>query len=483
MLAFSLAAPEVLLLIALCVVLLLDSFLAKNEAPLIAYLAAQLSLWATALMVYSLTFSRAEKVVGLERMYIVDEIGGVLKIAILVITSVGFVYARKYLREHQMWRGEFYVLGLSSVLGMLIMVSGYNLLSLYLGVELLSLSMYALVAFRRDDPRASEAAMKYFVLGAVASGLLLYGMSMLYGLSGTLSLDGLKDYFTAQGMENHVMLIFALSFLVAGLAFKLGVVPFHMWLPDVYQGAPTAVTLLLSSAPKIATLALLIRILVDGLSPALASWSQLLMVFGLLSVVLGNIVAIAQTSLKRMLAYSAISHMGFILLAVLTGTEGGYSAALFYSIIYALMSSGAFAILILLGNHHADPDHLDCLRGLNQRSPWFALLMLIILFSMAGIPPTAGFYAKLAVIDAIMAEGYWIAAIVLVVMSVIGAYYYLRAIKLMYFDEPEESLPIVAGLDFKVTLGLNSLSMIILGMFPGLLMAVCASAVKASQLL
>lgn len=481
MAAFLIASPEVFLLTALCTVLLLDLWVTK-ESPLITYLATQVSLWTTALLVYGNTFSRGMSITGLNSMYIVDEVGGLLKISILLLSSLSFVYARKYLREQNMWRGEFFVLGMAAILGMMVMVSGYNLLVLYLGLELLALSMYALVAIQRDSSRATEAAMKYFVLGAIASGLLLYGISMLYGMSGTLSIIELKAYFQAQaGLHTNILFLFSMTFIVAGIAFKFGAVPFHMWLPDVYQGAPTAVTLFLGSAPKLAGLALLIRLLADGLEAGQSSWAQMLMVLGLLSVILGNLIAIAQTSLKRLFAYSTIAHMGFVLLGALVGNQEGYSAAIFYAIIYALMSAGGFAVLILLGNRASDPDHLDSLRGLNERSPWYALMMLLILFSMAGIPPTVGFYAKLSVIKVVMGEGYLLVALVLVLMSVVGAFYYLRAIKLMYFDEPLERTPVVAEVDFQVMLSLNGLAMVLLGIFPGVLMGICSAAVSMAM--
>lgn len=483
MAAFAIASPEVFLLAAICTVLLLDLWVAKG-APLITYLATQLALWTTALLILGKSFnSDGAFITGLGGMYIVDGLGNILKISILLISSLAFAYSRKYLREQNMWRGEFFVLGMAAILGMMIMVSGYNLLVLYLGLELLALSMYALVAMQRDNSRASEAAMKYFVLGAIASGLLLYGISMLYGMSGSLSIIDLKAYFQAQaGLHTNILFLFSMTFLVAGIAFKFGAVPFHMWVPDVYQGAPTAVTLFLGSVPKIAGFALLIRLLADGLDAGQSSWSQMLMLLGLLSVVTGNLIAIAQTSLKRMFAYSTIAHMGFVLLGVLVGTKDGYSAAMFYTIIYALMSVGGFAVLILLGNRMSDPDSLDCLRGLNDRHPWYAFIMLLIFFSMAGIPPTAGFYAKLSIIKVVMGEGYLLVALTMVVMSVVGAFYYLRAIKLMYFDEPEESTPIVAEVDFQVLFSFNGLLMVILGIFPGVLMGICALAVSTSNL-
>lgn len=482
MAAFEIARPEIFLLAALCVVLLLDLFLGK-ESRVITYLAAQASLMTTILLVYSSFFNRADKTVGLEGMYVVDEMAGILKIAILLVSILAFACARKYLRDQDMWRGEFYVLGMTAILGMLIMVSGYHLLVLYLGLELLSLSLYALVAMRRDDAQATEAAMKYFVLGAVASGFLLYGMSMLYGVSGSLEINNLREYFSSQtDIVSNVPLLFALTFIVAGLAFKLGLVPFHMWLPDVYQGTPTAVTLFLSSAPKVAAFALVIRLMVEALGPAEAAWSQMFMLLALLSIALGNILALAQTNIKRLLAYSAISHMGFMLMGIVMNSHLGYSASMFYVLLYALMSAGAFAMLILLGRKGYEIVNLEDLKGLSGRNPWFALMFLFILFSMAGIPPTAGFYAKFAVIEAVVQGGFVWAAVFMVVMSVVGAFYYLRIIKIMYFDKPQEQPPIEADMDIRVLVSANGLLMILLGIFPGILMSICDLALVASRL-
>ncbi|MEZ5479197.1 MAG: NADH-quinone oxidoreductase subunit NuoN [Thiolinea sp.] len=487
---FGYAAPEVFLLVALCTVLVLDIFLGE-ESPLITYLAAQLSLWTTVLLVYSNSFSRTY-FAAIERMYMVDQLGGVIKIAILLLASMTMIYARKYLRDQNAWRGEFFVLIMVAVLGMMVMASGHNLLILYLGLELLALSLYALVALQRDSAQAAEAAMKYFVLGAVASGLLLYGMSLIYGLTGSLELGVIRDYLDAAQLQEggqvlpnqDIVWLFALSFIVAGLAFKLGMVPFHMWLPDVYQGAPTVVALFLGSAPKLAILVLVIRLLQEGLGVLQPSWSQLLLVLGLLSVVAGNLIALAQTSLKRMFAYSAIAHMGFMVLALASEVEGNnhFSTAMFYVLVYALAAIGGFAILVLLGRRGYDPDALDSLSGLNARHPWYALMMLLILFSMAGVPPTAGFYAKLAVLKVVFNAGHVWPVVIMVVMSVVGAFYYLRAIKLMYFDEPQDQAVLRVDADFGVLFSLNGLVIIVLGLFPGLLMGVCMDAIKASGL-
>lgn len=475
----TIATPEIFLLSTICLILLIDLFL-RDDGRMVTYLLSQVALLATALLAYGAM--DGNKTVGLYGMYVSDDLAGVLKISILLLTAGVFVYARKYLKDRSMWQSEFFLLGLFAVLGMLVMASANHLLVVYLGLELLALSMYALVAFNRDDGRSSEAAMKYFVLGAAASGLLLYGISVLYGLSGKLDIAGVLEYVSAQNVLENIPLLLALVFMVAGIAFKFGAVPFHMWVPDVYQGAPTAVTLFLGSVPKLAALAMLLRVLAESMGAARPGWAQLLMVFGLLSVFLGNLVAIAQFSLKRMLAYSTIAHMGFILLGTLTGSTQGYSAALFYTITYAMMAAGSFAILILLGRDGFEAETLDDLKGLNDRNPWYAFMMLLLLFSMAGIPPTVGFYAKLSIIQAVMQSGYLWVAVFMVVMSVVGAFYYLRAIKMMYFDKPDQATPIKAEMDFNLLLSANGLLMLVLGLFPSALMGICTAAMMASRL-
>ncbi len=477
MMNIAIATPEIFLLSTICLIIVLDLFL-RDDVRTVTYLLSLVALVATALLVYSAQGD--EKITGLHDMYVRDDLGRVLKISMLLLTSAVFIYARKYLLDHNMLQSEFFFLGLFAVLGMMVMASANSLLVMYLGLELLTLSMYALVAFNRDDGLSSEAAMKFFVLGAVASGLLLYGMSMLYGLSGKLDIGGVAAYVGTQNVLTNIPLLFALVFIVAGVAFKFGAVPFHMWVPDVYQGAPTAVTLYLGSVPKLAALALLLRILAEALGAAQPGWGQLLLVFGLLSIFLGNIVAVAQISLKRMFAYSTIAHMGFVLMSVLAGSSTGYSAALFYTVTYALTAAGGFAILILLGRTGFDAENLDDLKGLNERNPWYALLMMLLLFSMAGIPPTVGFYAKLFTIQAVMQAGYIWPAVIMVLMSVVGAFYYLRAIKMMYFEKATETAPITAELDFNVLISVNGLLVIVLGIFPGTLMSICAAAIGAS---
>jgi NADH-quinone oxidoreductase subunit N len=476
MMNIAIATPEIFLLSTICLIMLLDLFL-REDCRTVTYLLSIVALLATALLVYSTM--DGQKIIGLNDTYVRDDLSGILKISMLLLTAVVFVYARKYLLDNKLWVSEFFLLGLFAVLGMMIMASANHLLVVYLGLELLALSMYALVALNRDSGRGSEAAMKYFVLGAVASGLLLYGISMLYGLSGKLDITGVATYVAAQNVMENIPLLFALVFVVAGIAFKFGAVPFHMWVPDVYQGAPTAVTLFLGSVPKIAALAMLFRVLAEANAAAQPGWGQMLLVFGLVSVLLGNVVAIAQFSVKRMLAYSTIAHMGFVLMGTISG-EQGYSAALFYTITYALTTAGGFAVLILLGRAGFEAETLDDLKGLNERNPWYALLMLLFLFSMAGIPPTVGFYAKLSIIQSVMQAGYLWPAVFMVVVSVIGAFYYLRAIKMMYFDKPDDDSPIKAELDFNVLVSVNGALMLVLGFFPGFLMGVCSLAIGAS---
>lgn len=474
------ALPEIFLTLAICLILLLEPFLRDERRRMLSYLLVQASLVITALLVINTLHT--EKTWGLNAMYVRDDLGGLLKISILLVSSIAFVYARQYLQEKNLWKNEFFILALFSILGMLVIASANHLLLVYLGLELLALALYALVAFSRDDGRATEAAMKYFVLGAIASGMLLYGISILYGIThGQLELNAIANYVNNQSTLKNTPLLFALVFIVGGIAFKFGTVPFHMWAPDVYQGAPTAVTLFLASVPKMAAFAILIRVLGESLGTAQSGWAQLLLVMGLLSVMIGNLLALAQFNLKRMLAYSTIAHMGFVLLAAMTGTLEGYSASLFYTIIYALTSVGSFAVLILLSHQGIDAETLDDLKGLNERNPWYAFIMLLLLFSMAGIPPMVGFYAKFSVIQAMLQTGYLWPAVFVVVMSVIGAFYYLRAIKMMYFDKPEQNTAItIQASDFKIVLSINGLLMLILGLLPSSLLDICTKALASS---
>jgi len=403
----------------------------------------------------------------------------VLKLAAVGVVALGFLYARDYLQQNDLLKGEFFLLGLFGLLGMMIMISANSLLTMYLGLETLSLSLYALVAFERKSASAAESAMKYFVLGAIASGSLLYGISWIYGLTGSLQFDQIAAAVRT-GDATGVPLYVGLAFITVGIAFKFGAVPFHMWLPDVYQGARTPVTLYIASAPKLAALALVMRVLVDGLGDLHGVWQGMIMVLAVLSLLIGNIVAIAQTNIKRMLGYSAIGHVGFILMAVFTGTEAGYAAALFYTLTYVVMAAGAFGMVILLSRQGFEAEHLGDFKGLNARSPWFALMMLFFMFGMAGVPPWVGFIAKLSVISAVLDSGFPGLAVLLVLASVVGAYYYLRVIWYMYFDAAEDKSVFQAELDTRLVLSLNGVAVLVLGVLPGWLMALCVSVIALS---
>ncbi len=468
---FALASTEIFLLCAICVVLLADLFVPPDR-KIVSYWLALASLAGSFAFAWSLGLSGPA--LAFTGAFVLDPMATVLKLATCVVVGFVFVYSRGYMQTRQLFEGEFYTLGLFGVLGMFVMISAHSFLSIYLGLELLSLSLYAMVAFDRNSAAASEAAMKYFVLGAIASGTLLYGISVLYGLTGTLDLSELAAGIDS-GAANSLAVLFALSFVLVGVAFKLGAVPFHMWIPDVYHGAPTTVTLYLGSAPKIAAFALIMRVLVEGLGDLYLSWRDMLIVMSVLSMALGNVVAIAQTNIKRMLAYSTISHVGFILLGFIGGGSEGYQAAMFYTLTYALMAAGAFGVVILLSRSGFEADQLDDFKGLNERSPWFAGVMVILMFSMAGVPPLVGFYGKWVVLAAVLDAGLAWLAVAGVVFSVIGAYYYLRIVKLMYFDKPEDSAPLEAGMDLRLLLSVNGLAVLGLGVFPGSLIALCAA--------
>lgn len=467
--------PEVIVLSMACVILLAEVYVGTRVRWL-SYVLAQLTL--VAAFIFTVRDVPAAPVQAFNNMFVDDALARVLKAAVEIITFVVFAYSRDYIRDRDMYRGEYFVLGLFGVVGMMVMISASHLLTLYLGLELLSLSLYAMVAFQRDSIRATEAAMKYFVLGALASGLLLYGMSLLYGTTGTLEIAGIKQG-VAHVTGDNVVMIFGLVLVIVGMSFKLGAVPFHMWIPDVYDGAPTSVTAYIGAAPKLAAFAMFMRLLIGGLQDLVGSWQEMLVILAVLSMVIGNVVAIAQTNIKRMLAYSTISHVGFFLLGLANGTPEGYSDALFYMLIYAFMSLGAFGILILLSRAGFEAEQIDDLKGLNQRKPWYALMMLLLMFSMAGVPPTAGFYAKLVVIQAaVNANMLWL-AIVAVLLSVVGAYYYLRVVKVMYFDAPQDNTPVRAGSEMHVLLSANGLVMVALTPWIGTLMSLCQAVIKS----
>ncbi len=473
------AGAEIFLLVMVSILLIVD-ILFDSADRTATYVLAQATL--VGCVVITVVTHEPGAVYLFHNTFVDDTMSDVLKVFSYLAVSMMLVYSRNYLMARGLFTGEFMALTLFALLGMMVMISASHFLTLYLGLELLSLSLYAMVALQRDSATATEAAMKYFILGALASGLLLYGMSMLYGATGSLELAVVSDAIS-HGVQNKQLLTFGLVFIVAGLAFKLGAVPFHMWVPDVYHGAPTAMTMLIASAPKLAAFAFVMRILVDGMQPLMVHWSGMLEILAVLSMGLGNIAAIAQTNLKRMFAYSTIAHMGFLLLGVLSGGLDGYGAAMFYAVVYVLMSLGGFGMIMLLSREGFEADMLDDFKGLNQRSPWLAFVMLLLMFSMAGVPPTVGFYAKFSVLSAAVNSGHMALAVIAVLFSLIGAFYYLRIIKLMYFDAPESHVPISLYPDSSVLISFNGLAVLLLGILPGNLMAICAASVQQSLLL
>jgi len=470
------AIPEIALLVMVSLLLVVDLFVPERERHVTFWLAIA-ALLSCATLAGSITGNATA--VTFQAMFVADPMSQTLKVAVLLAVAVTLVYGRAYLQEREMLRGEFLSLALFATLGMMVMISAHHFLTLYLGLELLALSLYAMVALQRDSVRATEAAMKYFVLGALASGMLLYGMSMLYGATGSLDIARVA---AALGGANasQSLAAFGLVFVVAGVAFKLGAVPFHMWIPDVYHGAATPTTLFIGAAPKIAAFAFVMRLLAQGLGGMGQDWQLMLAILAAASIGLGNVVAIAQTNLKRMLAYSAISHMGFLLLGILAGTDNGYSSAMFYVLTYALMTLGAFGMILILSRAGFEAEELDDFKGLNRRSRWFAFVMMVIAFSLAGIPPAVGFLAKLAVLQAAWEAGFGALVVFAVLMSVVGAFYYLRLVKLMYMDEPAGEISIAPRADMRVLLSANAIAVLSLGIVPGPLMDLCARVITAS---
>jgi NADH-quinone oxidoreductase subunit N len=478
-------APEVVLLVMACVVAMIDLWVTHpRRTP--TYLLAQASLAVVALL-HLAHFDDGQTFYAVQRMVVADPMGHLLAFFATVAVMVSLAYARPYAAERDMLKGELITLAMFSLLGIFVMLSANNFLVVYLGLELMSLSLYALVALRRDHAPATEAAMKYFVLGALASGFLLYGLSMMYGATGSLDIG---EVFKAigTGQINKAVLVLGIVFVVSGLAFKLGAVPFHMWIPDVYQGAPTAVTVLVAGAPKLAAFAITIRLLVEGMSGIAGDWQQMLILLSVASMALGNVAAIAQSNLKRMLAYSTIGQMGFMLLG-LTPTvvsvntlsaANGYSSSMFYVLAYVFTTLGTFGIVMLLSRHGHEAEEIDDLKGLARRSPWYAAVMAIFMFSLAGIPPTVGFYAKLAVLQAIVSTNValyiWL-AVIAVMLSLVAAFYYLRLVKVMYFEEPVDTRPIVSTGEVRTILSLNGAAVLVFGILPGGLMALCAQAI------
>jgi NADH-quinone oxidoreductase subunit N len=480
------AAPEIFLLLMSFLVLFVDLIFGATHRWMAAMLTVVTLLGCAAITLVTLDGQPALTFSG---MFVDDLLSDFLKLLTYLAVIMMVIYGRQYMADRGLDKGEFYLLVLYATLGMMVMISAANFLTMYLGLELMSLSLYGLVAIDRDNSRCTEAAMKYFVLGALASGLLLYGMSMIYGATGSLELGGVAQALY-QGHSEKSVLVLGLVFLVAGVAFKLGLVPFHMWIPDVYHGAPTAVTMFIGSAPKFAAFAMAMRLLVYGLLGLAIEWQKMLLIMAVLSIGLGNLAAIAQSNIKRMLAYSAISHMGYMVLGLMSGiaasrqvdffTINAYASALYYTVAYVLMSLGAFGMVLLLSRPGYEAEILEDFKGLNKRSPWFAAMMLIIMFSMAGIPFFIGFFAKFAVLLAAIKAGYTAVAVVAVMFSLVGAFYYLSVVKLMYFDGPVDSAPIVAGLDVRVVLSLTGLAIAGFGLFPDELLRACYTVVLRS---
>jgi NADH-quinone oxidoreductase subunit N len=468
------ARPEIFLAAAACLLLLLDLATGDAQRRWIGFLSV-VSLLTTAVLVAIQPVTTRVLVLG--DMFEFDRMAQVLKIVSLLTVAVVFVYSADYLRRRSIFKGEYFVLGLFATLGILVLISAASLLTLYLGLELMSLCLYAMVAFDRDSAGAAESAIKFFVLGSLASGTLLYGMSIIYGVTGSLQLAEIAAALHS-GLSANLGVLFGIAFIIVGVGFKFGAVPFHMWIPDVYEGSPTCVTLFIGSAPKIAAFALIMRLLTEGLALSQPDWSQMLIVLSVLSMIIGNVVAIAQTNLKRMLAYSTISHVGYILLGILAGTAQGYQAAMFYTITYVLVATGCFGMILLLARQGFEADKLDDFKGLNTRSPWFAGMMAIFMFSLAGLPPFIGFPAKLGVIQAVLATGYAWLAVLAVLLSVVGAFYYLRIVKLMYFDTPSDAVHIGGTTLMRTVLSVNALIALGLGIMPATLLTLCQQAIQ-----
>lgn len=473
---FAPASSEIFMLVMVCVVMLAD--LAAGDRRYIAYLLTQTTLLGCTILTF-ISFS-TESTLTFHGMFVDDSMADILKLMVYGTVSAVLVYSHSYISDRGMLKGEFFSLILFATLGMMVMISASHFLTLYIGLELLSLSLYALVALRRDSLVATEAAMKFFVLGALASGFLLYGMSMVYGATGTLHVSQLAQVIQS-GASSKEVLVVGLVFIVAGIAFKLSAAPFHMWAPDVYQGSPTAITLFIGSAPKLAAFGFVMRLLIEGMSEMVTDWQGMLVILAVLSMAVGNIAAIAQTNIKRMLAYSTISHMGFLLLGFISADANGYSSALFYIIAYVLMTLGTFAMIMLLCRYGFEAENIDDFKGLNKRNSWYAFIALLLMLSLAGIPPMIGFYAKFAVLQAVVNAGYIWLAVMAVLFSLIGAFYYLRIIKLMYFDDPETIEPLVSNSDVRILLSANGFAVLALGIFPQGLMGLSLYAIQNSM--
>lgn len=467
------ALPEIILLITACVALLADLFL-KDRYKNIAFSLSLIGLVIAAMI--SFTLLGNFKTVILGGLFISDDSSQLMKLFIYLSVFLCFVYSRQYINERQMPAGDYYILGLFSTLGMMVLVSAHSLLTIYLGLELLSLPLYAMTAIRRTNSDAAEAALKYFVMGAIASGMLLYGFSLIYGATGKLDLLDIANTIAANWQEQNLLLSFALVFILAGVGFKLASVPFHMWAPDVYQGAPTSVTLFISTAPKIAAIGMALRLLTIGLVDISLQWQQIILVMALLSTGIGNLLAVTQTNIKRLFAYSAIAHVGYALFGILSATQAGYAASLYYMLVYSLMTVAAFGLLVLLSRDGVEIESIYDLKGLNKRNPWIAFMMLIVLFSMAGVPPTVGFFAKLMVLKALVDTNMTWVAVLGLLFAVIGVYYYIRIIKVMYFEDSTSTSPVIMETSSKIIYSANCLALLYLGIFPSVLLNPCLNA-------
>lgn len=469
------ASAEIFILATACLSIVCELFFVRRFKH-IAYYVVQLGL----IVAFVLSsFQLGEyRTLTFNGLFVADDVATLLKSFIYIIAFLSFLYSRHYLEDRKIPQGEFYILGLFSTLGMMVLVSAHSMLTVYLGLELMSLPLYAMVALRRDCGVASEAAMKYFVMGAIASGMLLYGMSLLYGATGSIDLSDVASRLPQVLKTQQLLVSFSLVFIVVGICFKLAVVPFHMWAPDVYQGSPSAVTIFISSAPKLAALGMAFRLLVFGMPFVQNEWQQLFVVVSLLSVILGNLFAIAQRNIKRMLAYSGIAHMGYVLFGFIAGTQEGYAASLFYVLIYGLMSVAAFGLVVIMSRLGFEAENIEDFKGLNARSPWLAFMMLMVMLSMAGVPPLVGFFSKLMVLKALVTSGFVWLAVVGMLFAVVGAYYYIRIIKVMYFEEPDidTSAPVVVASELKLSFSVNAFSLLVLGLLPNALMYACISA-------
>lgn len=465
------ATPHIFVLIMCCIALLTAAFTDKKSRSV--YFLVQFTLLVTIWLVHRSFNGHVQY--AFDHTFVSDGMTYVLNMFIPLFTFVTFLYSRQYIEDRNIPRAEYYLMGLLATLGMMVLVSASNLISLYLGLELLALPTYAMVAMQRDNGRAIEAAMKYFVIGAMATGMLLYGLSMIFGATQSLDLHQIAKIAAATPLQHNLLLIFGLVFVIAGIAFKLGAAPFHLWVPDVFEGAPTATTLFIAAAPKVATFALIIRILVQALPSLHVAWSQILIVLAILSMGIGNLSALVQTNVKRLLGYSSIAHMGYFILGLATATPRGFSAALFYMITYAIMTLVSFGLLILFSKSGFEVETLEDLKGLHHRNPWMAFVMMMVMFSMAGVPPFVGFMAKLGILEALINVHLVWAAVVMIVFAIIGCYYYLRVVKVMYFEQATQPAPFTMGMDGQIAVTINGLFVVLLGLFPGGLFTLCHS--------